>query len=117
VRDSTDPLSAPLSEVLKLLCEQFDSGKQYRTINTIRSAIRMTYNEGDGLQIGQHPLVSRFLKEVFNSLPPAPRYWDVNVVLCYLDSLPDNSAFLPSPLLQTNDVVGFVQCRKMLRIS
>ena len=90
----TDPLSAPLSEVLEFLCEQFDSGKQYRTINTIRSAISMTHEEVDGLRVGQHPLVSRFLKGVFNSRPPAPRYsstWDVDIVLSYLCSLPDNS--------------------------
>jgi len=54
----------------------------------------MTHDEVDGLQVGQHPLVSCFLKGVFNSCPPTPRYsftWDVDVVLSYLDSLPDNS--------------------------
>ena len=77
---NADPLSAPLSEVLELVYEQ--------------SAISMTHKEVDGLQIGQHPPVSRFLKGVFNSLPPSPRYsstWDVDVVLSYLCSLPDNS--------------------------
>ncbi len=66
--------------------------KQYRTINTLRSAISMTHHEIDGTRIGQHPLVSRFLKGVFNS-PPAPRYsstWDVDVVLNYIMNLPDN---------------------------
>jgi len=51
----TDPLSAPLSEVLEFLCEQFDSGKQHWTI---KSAISMTHDEVDGLRVGQHPLVS-----------------------------------------------------------
>ena len=52
-------------------------GKQYCTINTLRSAISMThdemYEEVDGMRVGQHPLVSRFLKGVFNCRPPAPR--------------------------------------------
>ena len=68
-------------------------GKQYRTINTLRSAISMTHDEVDGTRVGQHPLVSRFLKGVFNCRPPAPRYtttWDVDVVLSHIKSLPDN---------------------------
>lgn len=72
---------------------QFEAGKQYRTINTIRSAISMTHAEVDGVRVGQHPLVSRLLKGVFNSRPPAPRYtctWDVGVVLTYLENSPEN---------------------------
>lgn len=95
------PISAPVSEILDFLLEQFDAGKQYRTINTVRSAISMTHSEVDGVQVGQHPLVTRFLKGVFNSRPAAPRYsstWDVNIVLSYLGSLPDNTS-LPLTLL------------------
>ena len=88
-----DPLSAPLNSILEFLLEQFNMGKQYRTINTLRSAISMTHDEVDGTRIGQHPLVSRFLKGVFNNRPPAPRYsstWDVDVVLNYIMNLPHN---------------------------
>ena len=68
-------------------------GKQYRTINSLRSAISMTHEEVDGARIGQHPLISRFLKGIYNSRPPAPRYsatWDVDVILTYLSNLPGN---------------------------
>ena len=95
------PISAPVSGILDFLLEQFDAGKQYRTINTVRSVISMTHSEVDGVQVGQHPLVTRFMKGVFNSRPPAPRYsstWDVNIVLSYLRSLPDNTS-LPLTLL------------------
>jgi len=88
-----DPLSAPVREVLEFLCESFEAGKQYRTINTLRSAISMTHEEVDGVRIGQHPTVSRFLKGVFNLRPLAPKYtttWDVDTVLDYLNDLPDN---------------------------
>ena len=91
---SIDPLSAPLNEVLEFLLEQFEAGKQYRTINAIRSAISMTHEEVDGIQVGQHPLVTRFLKGVFNSRPPAPKYsftWNVDTVLVFLKSLPENN--------------------------
>ena len=98
---SLDPLSVPVSEILEFLLEQCETGKQYHTINTIRSAISMTHEEVDGTRIGQHPLVSRFLKGVFNCRPPVPKYsctWDVDIVLSYLKDLPDNES-LPFQLL------------------
>ena len=73
----TDPLSAPVRDILEFLCERFEAGKQYRTINTLRSAISMTHEEVDGVRVGQHPMVSRFLKGVFNLRPPAPKYSDL----------------------------------------
>jgi len=54
----------------------------------------MTHEEVDGSRVGQHPLVTRFLKGVYNSRPPAPRYsttWDVNVILSHITTLPDNT--------------------------
>ena len=93
IQRNLDPISAPLNLILEFLYAQYNSGKQYRTINTIRSAISMTHEEIDGSRIGQHPLVSRFLKGVFNSRPPTPRYtstWDVDKVLLYIKSLPPN---------------------------
>ena len=53
----------------------------------------MTHSEVDSKRVGQHPLVSQFLKGVFNCCSPAPKYsttWDVDVVLYYLRTLPDN---------------------------
>ena len=55
----------------------------------------MTHVEVNGIQVGQHPLVTCFLKGVFNSRPPAPKYtltWDVNVALRYLRELTGNHA-------------------------
>ena len=90
-----DPFSAPLGDVLEFLLIQFEKGKQYRTINGLRSAISMTHSEVDGVKLGQHPLVVRFLKGIFNARPPAPKYsvtWDVDSVLQYLRKLPDNDS-------------------------
>lgn len=88
-----DPISAPINLVLEFLTDLYDEGKQYRTINTARSAISMTHDQVDGLKVGQHPLMIRFFRGIFNSRPPAPRYsetWDVDKVLVYIQSLPDN---------------------------
>ena len=67
--------------------------KQYRTINSYRSAISMTHAPVDGVVVGNHPLVSRLMKGVFNSRPPQPRYavtWDVGLVLNHIMSLGRN---------------------------
>ena len=43
--------------------------------------------------MGQHPITIRFLRGIFNSRPPAPRYtttWDVDRVLIYIHNLPEN---------------------------
>ena len=47
-----DPLSASVKDVLKFLVEQYEMGKQYRTINTLRSAISMTHDDVDGVRVG-----------------------------------------------------------------
>ena len=60
------------------------------------------HEEVDGTRIGQHPLVSSFLKGVFNCRPPVPKYsctWDVDIVLSYLKDLPDNESLLFQLLL------------------
>ena len=87
---SEDPISCPVNIVLEFLTDLFDKGLQYRTINTYRSAISMTHLPLDDSLIGSHPLVSRFMKGVFQSRPLCPRYlatWDVSVVLSHLRSL------------------------------
>ena len=71
---------------------------QYRTINLYRSAISMTHAPVDGCVIGSHPIISRFMKGIFQLRMPTPKYlvtWDVSVVLGYLKTLsPKNSLSL-----------------------
>ena len=53
----------------------------------------MTHPQVEGSPIGQHPLVSRLLKGVYNKRPPMPRYsstWDVDVVTRYIASMGGN---------------------------
>ena len=64
-----DPVSAPINLVLEFRMDLFEEGKQYRTINTARSAISMTHDHVDGFKVGQHPLTVRFLRGIFNSRP------------------------------------------------
>ena len=93
VRSGYSSIRAPLNAVLDFLASEYAEGKQYRTINSYRSAISMTHMPIDGVVVGKHPLVSRLLKGVFNSRPPQPRYaatWDVGQVLEHIASLGRN---------------------------
>ncbi len=77
--------STTIPVVLKFLLNLKKQGAGYSTINTARSAlsgfVRLT---GENTPIGSHHLVTKFMKGVFQSRPPKPRYthiWDVNQVL------------------------------------
>ena len=57
----------------------------------------MTHDLVDGLRVGQHPIAIRFLRGIFNSHPPAPKYtttWDVDRVLIYIHNLLENGPLL-----------------------
>jgi len=78
-----------VSEVLDFLLSLFDKGLQYRTLNVYRSAISTTHLPVEGLPLGSHALVKRFMKGVFELRPALPKYqytWDVSRVLSLLKS-------------------------------
>ena len=69
--------------MLDYFTELFVKGSGYSTINTARSALSSILIS----TVCAHPLVSRFMKGVFNKRPPIPRYeeiWDVKPVLTFL---------------------------------
>ena len=81
-----------VDNVLEFLSFLFhDKNLSYTAINTARCALSSFCVIGnDHTTIGSHPLVSKFMRGVFNLKPPAPKYalvWDVTVVLNYLRKL------------------------------
>ena len=88
-----NPFSTDVRFFLDFLAELFEQGLQYRSINTVRSAVSMTHTKVEGVPIGQHPLVSRLLKGIHNTRPPQPRYhstWDVEMVTEFISFLGAN---------------------------
>ena len=82
-----NPTSGPVKDIINFLAELYNAGYQYRSLNSYRSAISVAHSKVDDHPVGQHPLVSRILKGIYNERPPLPRYstfWDVGVVLRYL---------------------------------
>lgn len=77
------------------LAAQFEEGKQYRSLNCYRSALSSAHLPMEGFPVGQHPLVCRLLKGVFNLRPPQPRYvstWDVAKLLSHIRDWGDSDA-------------------------
>ena len=93
-RDS-DSFSGPISEVVNFLAYLYGEGYQYRSLNSYRSAISSVHERVDGYSVGQHPLVTRLMKGVFNNRPPLPRYtstWNVQSVLLHISSWGGNDS-------------------------
>ena len=89
-----DPVSCSIQPFLDFLADLYHGqGLQYRSINLIRSAVSMTHKNIEAAPIGQHPLVSRLMRGIYNSRPPTPQYcstWDVAAVLSWLKDQGDN---------------------------
>ena len=58
-------ISASVVNIVQFLVDHFDTGLQYRTINTLRSAISTTHPDIEGSSVGSHPMVSRLLGGMF----------------------------------------------------
>jgi hypothetical protein len=83
--------SAPVADVLDFLSEQFnDRNLAYRKVGVYKACTSQMHDPVDGLQLGSLPLVSRFMKGIFQLRPATPRIcttWQVGPVLRYLSSL------------------------------
>ena len=79
-----------IGKVIEFLTELFHTGKGYSAINTARSALSSIILLPGGRPVGEHPLICRFLKGVFELRPALPKYTeilDVGIVLRYLKTL------------------------------
>ena len=85
-----DHSSPQISEALQFLMYLYNQGLSYSTINTARSALSSILNISGSYHFGSHPLVTRFLKGIYETRKPQPKYktiWDVATVLTYLKTL------------------------------
>lgn len=85
-----DILKPSIDDVLNFLTELVNLGLKYSALNTARGALSAAISSHERNSVGDHPLVKRFMKGVFEMYPPQPRYtttWDISSVLDYLRSL------------------------------
>ena len=79
-----------LNQAIFFLTQLFEQGLSYSAINAARSSLSNILPMYDGLPFGQHFVVSRVMKGIYNKRPQRSRYtstWDVDVVLDYLREL------------------------------
>jgi integrase len=79
-----------VEQLLIFLTALYKTGISHSTINTARSAVSATsIDKSGGTPLGQHPLVTRFMRGVFNDRPHIrqhTRTWDVQQVLDYMSA-------------------------------
>ena len=78
--------------VANFLTELYAAGASYSTVNLARSAVSAYLCPDDVDKIGQHPLVCKIVKGVFNNRPSLPKYcdtWEVDTVIDMLGKWPD----------------------------
>lgn len=87
-----DPICPTISMAVEFLTTLYDEGLSYSSINSARCALSAILDRPDSAHqtFGEHPDVKRFMKGIFQSRPPLPRYsktWDVNLVLQYIGAM------------------------------
>ena len=78
-----------VEQVVEFLTQLFQTGLGYSAINTARSALSSIVTFGHA-PLGEHPMIKRFLKGIFELRPSLPKHssiWDVNTLLLYLKKL------------------------------
>ena len=78
-----DPIHTNISQVLNFLTQLFNTGVGYSAINTAKSALSALIVLSDSRSLGQHSLVTRYIKGVFESRPSLPTL-DVSLALNWL---------------------------------
>ena len=104
--------------ITEFLLDLFREGKEYSTVNSYRSAISVSHPDIDGMAIGKHPVITRFMQGIYNSRPSQPRYkfvWDVRIVVRHI------KAMLPSEKLPLKELIvmetGYPTCYYQCRQS
>ena len=113
--DESSPSAVNLINFLQFEFEK--NGKQYRTINTYRSAVSATLGTCPvrGVPVGQDPLVCRFMRGLLRLIPPRTKLfptWDLVTVLNRLISWGDVTQLSLLQLLKKTAFLVAVVCYK-----
>ena len=80
---------------VEFLVSLYKAGLGYSAVNTARSALSSLLILENNKKFGDHPLIVRCMKAIFELKPSLPKYneiWDVRVVLDYLKTFGASSA-------------------------
>nr|XP_058956687.1 uncharacterized protein LOC131783926 [Pocillopora verrucosa] len=88
-----NPLCGTITNGIDFLVTQYKRGLTYSSLNTARCALSTVILLPNGNTFGNHPLVTRLMKGVFESRPTLPRYnsiWNLSTVLDFIKTLGPN---------------------------
>ena len=94
IRGSESCYTRSVNSVLKFLYYLYKNGCYYSGLFSARSALSTIVHIERCSKLSDHPLISKFMKGIYNQHPTLPRYvniWDINALLAYFESLPTNS--------------------------
>ena len=94
VQKGIDLCNPTLPQACRFLRMLSDSGSSYAAVNSARCAMSTILPKIDGHTFGEHDIVCRLLKGVYERNPPKPRYaefWDVNKVFMLFKSWDSNT--------------------------
>ena len=89
--------------ILRFLLSMYKGGSRYSGLCAARSALSSAITIPGYNCISEHPMISRFLRGIFNQHPPMPKYaeiWDINIVLDYYANRMDNNELSMMQLTQ-----------------
>ena len=88
VTHNVDPHFPLVSQAINFMANIRESRQLgYNAVNTMRSALSSVIFHPDSIPFGQRPEVKLYMKGIYNSNPPTPRYaqiWDPHTVLDFL---------------------------------
>ena len=90
-----NPHQADYKEGMCFLAQLFEQNHKHGVIAVARSALSAVLYKRNGLSFGQDPNVSKMMKGIFKLRPTLPKYvvmYDPDIILNYMNTLPDNSS-------------------------
>ena len=93
ISSNEDPYSPDVNTVLTFMHGMYLSGCLYSGLCAACSALSSVVTFRGYLKLSEHPLVSRYLKGIYNRHPPLPKYvnmWDIWLLLRYFDTMDSN---------------------------
>ena len=91
---ANDITNIEIADVINFLSHLYDKGLSYSVIKSAKAALNQIVFLPPYSSIGDHPLLIRFMKGVFNNRPPKRKFgyvWDVKILFDYFKALGDNS--------------------------
>ena len=89
-----DRLFTDVKNVLDFFHGMYKRGCRLSGICAARSALSSAVTIPGYERMSNHPLISRYVKGIYNKHPPLPKYvntWDMNKLLTYYDNMGSNS--------------------------